>query len=169
MVIEASDTIKPEHTDESLNKSLTLTQDPFLRAWPNTTAGYKTLIKFLLEIPANYRDGAVKRIGKLMKATGTNLATAARAVQSELACQLGAPIFDDLSDEEIQEQRKDPKHLVSYAVLAADDAASICTFTEAESIRHIVRAAIGTLLANKMIQPIEHGDWIKVGYPQHLM
>lgn len=168
-MIEASDTIKPEHTDESLNKSLALTQDPFLRAWPNTTAGYKTLIKFLLEIPANYRDGAVKRTGELMKATGANLATAAMAVGSELACQLGAPIFDDLSAEEIQKQREDLEHLVRYAVLAVDDAASIRTFTEADSIRHIARAAIGTLLANKMIQPVEHGDWIKVGYPRHLM
>lgn len=149
MVIEASDTIKPEHEDEHLIQEGTRS--------------------YLLHFPAEYRAGVAARVEQLANRSGTSVSGAILAVRSELTCQLGAPIFDNLSDEEIQKQREDLKHLVSYAVLAADDAASIRTFTEAESIRHIVRAAIGTLLANKIIQPVERGDWIKVGYPQHLM
>lgn len=151
-MIEASDTIKPEHEDEHLLEN---EQDP--------------ITKYLLQIPAKYRASASSRIEELKTRRYATTNSAIMVTESEFACQLRAPVFEEFSAEEIQEQRKDLKHLVSYAVLAADDAASIRTFTEAESIRHIVRAAIGTLLANKIIQPIEHGDWIKVGYPQHLM
>jgi hypothetical protein len=175
-VIEASDTIKPEHEDEQLHKytqaGARQAQAGTIQEWLNPlhqrdeNTSREKLATYLLTVPIEYRAGAQTRINELIGIL--TIDSAIRMTKSELDCQLRAPVFE-VSDEEVEQQRKDLEYLLRQAVLAADDAASIQVVTMAGYTRNIVRAAIATLLANKMIAITPHGDWLKVGYPKHLM
>lgn len=171
MVIEASDIIKPEHTDEYLNNALNSARDPRLDYFmPNTAHHYKLVVNFLLSIPAPYRSSAMEQVNNYTKTVGANLEFATIVVKKELDFQLAAPTFD-LSDEEIQQQREDLDYLNKYAMLSAGNVSTTMpAITEHQHVNNIVRAAIGTLLANGLITVNRDvADWIKLGYPQHLM
>lgn len=169
-MIESSD-VKPEHTDEYLNNALDSARDPRLNHFmPNTGHHYKTVINFLLSIPVAYRGSAMEQVNNYTKTTGATLEFATTVVKKELDFQLAAPIFD-LSDEEIQQQREDLAYLNKYAMLSAGNVSTAMpAITEHQHVNNIVRAAIGTLLANGLITvKRDAADWIKLGYPQHLM
>jgi hypothetical protein len=178
VVIEASDTIKPEHEDEQLRKYTRLgarqAQAGTIQEWlsplyaqqRDEITSREKLATYLLTVPIEYRAGVQTRINELIGIL--TIDSAIGMTKSELDCQLRAPVFE-VSDEEVEQQRKDLEHLLRQAVLAANDAASIQVVTMADYTRNIVRAAIATLLANKMIAITPHGDWLKVGYPKHLM
>jgi len=163
-VIEASNIIERAHQDEQLLK---YTQDqgiPGIKQDPSL----KTLATYLLTVPIEYRAGARARINELMRLAALTLHSAIEMTKSELDCQLRAPDFE-VSDEETKQQRADLEYLLRYSIMAADDATSIQVTTMAGYTRNIVRAALATLLANKMIAVVPCGDWLKIGYPKHLM
>jgi hypothetical protein len=177
-MIEASDTIKPEHEDEQLHKytqaGARQAQAGTIQEWLNPlyahqkdeTTHREKLATYLLTVPIEYRAGVQRRVNEL---TGIlTIDSAIGIAKSELDCQLRAPVFE-VSDEEVEQQRNDLEYLLRQAVLAANDATSIKVVTMADYTRNIVRAALATLLANKMIAVTPCDDWFKVGYPKHLM